>query len=74
MNTEIDKKLYAELMNIRTEKTFINLIFNYCDSQESRMRLLNFIENTSNDRIQVLLMASQIGIESGTVEGELEDE
>lgn len=72
--TEIDKILLAELIKIRNEKSFCDFIFNYCESQSDRKRLLDYILYVSNDRKNVLLMASQIGIESGTVDGELEDE
>lgn len=73
VETDIDKALYGELIKIKDSKQFTNFIFNYCETQEDRKKLLAFINEVSNDRKEVLLMASQIGIESGTVEGELEE-
>lgn len=67
INIELEK----ELLKIRDDKGFVNFIFAYCESLSDRKKLLDFIKNVSNDRIEVLLMASQIGIESGTVIGEL---
>lgn len=72
--TETDRSLYDELNKIKDSDRFADFIFNYCESQEDRERLLSFILDGNVERKQVLLMASQIGIESGTVEGELEDE
>ena len=72
--TAIDKELCSELIKIKDDEKFAEFIFNYCESQQDRKKLLSFISNGNNDRKQVLLMASQIGIESGTVEGELEEE
>ena len=74
IKTDIDKKLYDELIKIKDSSKFVNFIFNYCETQEDRSKLLSFILQGNNDRKEVLLMASQIGIESGTVEGELEEE
>ncbi len=74
IETKIDELLQNELLKIKNDKKFIDFIYNYCESQDDRNRLLNYILNESNDRKDVLLMASQIGIESGTVEGELEEE
>lgn len=73
IETDIDKALHDELTKIKDSKQFVNFIFNYCETQEEREKLLTYIRNVSNDRKEVLLMASQIGIESGTVEGELEE-
>lgn len=70
----IDDELEKELIKIKDDKGFVNFIFAYCESQSDRKRLLDFIQNVTNDRIEVLLMAQQIGIESGTVEGELIDD
>jgi hypothetical protein len=73
IQTDIDKALNDELLKIKDSSKFVNFIFNYCESQEDRKKLLSYILNGNNDRKDVLLMASQIGIESGTVEGELEE-
>ena len=73
-NTEIDKKLLDEIIKIKAEDSYINGIFLFCESQSDRKRLLDFILSGHNERKEVLLMASQIGIESGTVEGELIDD
>lgn len=73
MDTRIDILLKNELLKIRNEEQIVNFVFSYCISQKDRKRLLNYIQNESNDRKDVLLMASQIGIESGTAEGELEE-
>lgn len=73
IKTDIDKSLHDELIKIKDSKSFVSIIFNYCESQEDRKKLLSYILNGNNDRKEVLLMASQIGIESGTVEGELEE-
>lgn len=70
----INNELKEELKKIKNDKSFVDFIFAYCESQADRKKLLDFIRNVTNDRIEVLLMASQIGIESGTVEGELIDE
>lgn len=72
--TELDKTLENELTKIRPEKGFIRFVFNYCETQEERKRLLTFIQNGHNERKEVLLMASQIAIEAGTSEGELIEE
>lgn len=74
VETRLDKQLNEELLKIRDDVKFVGFIFNYCESQEDRQKLLSYILAGNNERKQVLLMASQIGIESGTVEGELEDE
>lgn len=73
IKTDIDKSLHEELIKIKNDEKFVKFIFNYCESQEDRNKLLSYILSGNNDRKQVLLMASQIGIESGTVEGELEE-
>lgn len=72
--TKIDELLQEELAKIKDDKKFIDFIFNYCESQDDRKKLLIFILDGHDERKEVLLMASQIGIESGTVEGELEDD
>ena len=72
--TELDKTLENELTKIRPEKGFIRFVFNYCETQEERERLLLFIQSGHNERKEVLLMASQIAIEAGTSEGELIEE
>jgi len=72
--TEIDKSLHAELIKINDSKKFVDFVFNYCESQSDREKLLEYILQGNNERKQVLLMASQLGIESGTVEGELEED
>ena len=74
VETSIDKLLRDELLKIKDDEKFVRFIFNYCETQNDRNRLLMYIQRGNNDRKQVLLMASQIGIESGTVEGELEEE
>ena len=72
--TEVDTELRDKVSNICNRDTYVKAIFLYCESQEDRKRLLDFIKADHDDRKEVLLMASQIGIESGTVEGELIDE
>ena len=72
--TEIDKELEKEILKIDKEHNFLEFIFNYCESQEDRKKLLLFIKAGNTVRSQVCLMASQIGIESGNVEGELVEE
>ena len=72
--TALDMQLKEELLTIKDDAKFVNFIFNYCESQRDRQKLLSYILAGNRERKQVLLMASQIGIESGTVEGELEDE
>lgn len=62
------------LLEIKNSESFVDFIFNYCESQEDRKRLLDYIQSGHTDRKEVLLMASQIGIESGTVEGEFEED
>lgn len=69
--TEIDTELIRLLRTIKDDDFFITFILDYCESQEDRKRLLAYINSGHNDRKEVLLMASQIGIESGNVEGEL---
>lgn len=72
--TTTDNELYNVLQNIKNDLFFIQFIFDYCENQQDRKRLLEYIYSGHNDRKEVLLMASQIGIESGTVEGELLDD
>ena len=69
--TELDIVLEEELKKIRSESSFISFIFNYCETQDERKRLLEYIQSGHNERKEVLLMASQIAIEDGTSEGEL---
>ena len=66
--------ILEKINKIKDDEKFVRFIFNYCETQNDRNRLLMYIQRGNNDRKQVLLMASQIGIESGTVEGELEEE
>ena len=73
IETDVDKSLHSELVKIKDSRTFVNFVFNYCESQEDRKKMLSYILQGNNDRKEVLLMASQIGIESGTAEGELEE-
>lgn len=70
----INFELEKELKKIKDDDSFVRFIFAYCASLQDRERLLEFIRNVTNDRIEVLLMAQQIGIESGNVEGEFIDE
>ncbi len=56
--TEIDKLFRDELLKIKNEKSFVDFIFNYCEAQEDRDKLLYYIRNVCNDRKKVLLMAS----------------
>ncbi len=74
IETSIDKKLHTKLREIEDDNLFVEGIFVYCESQEDRERLLTYIKDGHTDRIEILSMASQIGIESGIVEGELVDE
>ena len=74
LNTETDKELYKRLIKIDNREIYSRGIFEYCESQEDREKLLAFIKYGHTDRVEVLLMANQLGIESGTVEGEFEDE
>ena len=74
IKTNTDKLLYEELIKIKDSEKFVGFVFNYCESQDDRKKLLTYILSGNNERKQVILMASQIGIESGTVEGELEEE
>lgn len=71
--TTIDKELNEIISKIDDEPIYSEAVFEYCESQEDRKRLLDFIKTGHNDRKEVLLMATQIGIESGNVEGELID-
>ena len=72
--TKIYTMLEEELNKIREEKSFVQFVFDYCETQDERERLLQFILSGHNERKEVLLMASQIAIEDGTSEGELIDE
>ena len=72
--TKIDTMLEEELNKIREEESFVQFIFDYCETQDERERLLQFILSGHHERKEVLLMASQIAIEDGTSEGELIDE
>lgn len=72
--TDIDKELSDKLHDICDESIYTKGIFLYCESQEDREKLLAYINSGHDERKEVLLMASQIGIESGNVEGELIDE
>lgn len=69
----IDKLLQEELLKIKNHKKFVVFIFNYCELKADKEKLLSYILSGHHERKQVLLMASQIGIESGSVEGELEE-
>ena len=71
---KVDNELNALLRKIKDDDFFVQFIFDYCESQDDRKRLLEFIKSGHDERKEVLLMASQIGIESGNVEGEFEDE
>lgn len=72
--TNTDRLLQDALLNIKDSKSFVSFVFNYCETQEDRKKMLSYIRNGNDDRKQVLLMASKIAIENGTSEGELEDE
>ncbi len=69
--TTTDRELHSLLRKIKDDDFFVEFIFDYCESQEDRKRLLDFIKSGHDERKEVLFMASQIGIESGNVEGEL---
>lgn len=71
LSTKTDTELNTVLRSINDEDIFLRGIFLYCESQEDRKRLLQYIKDGHNDRKEVILMATQIGIESGNVEGEL---
>ena len=71
--TKTDIELHHLLRNNKNDNFFVEFIFDYCESQQDRERLLGYIKSGHSERKEVLLMASQIGIESGTVEGELVD-
>lgn len=72
--TKVDKELHEKLLEIDDRKTYIKAVFLYCESQKDRRKLLAYINSGHDERKEVLLMASQIGIESGNVEGELIEE
>ena len=72
--TELDKELYDILQTIDDEEIYSEGVFEFCESQEDRAKLLEYIKDGHFDRIDVLDMATMIGIESGTVEGELIEE
>ena len=72
--TKVDKELHEKIEQIDNENIYAKAIFEYCESQKDRKRLLTYINEGNTDRRDVLLMASQIGIENGTVEGELVDD
>lgn len=74
LKTQVDQELHNRLQKIDDGNTYNKAIFLYCESQKDREKLLDFIKSGHDDRKEVLLMASQIGIESGNVEGELIDE
>ena len=75
IKTIIDQELYDLLINIDDEdKLFIKGIFLYCESQEDREKLIEYIKNGHSDRKEVILMATMIGIEEGNVEGEIIEE
>lgn len=69
--TDVDTELYEILISICDEDIFMKGIFLYCESQNDRKRLTEYIKTGHYDRKEVILMASQIGIESGNVEGKL---
>ena len=46
--TEIDKSLHAELIKINDGKNIVDFIFNYCESQSDRKKLLEYINNKEN--------------------------
>lgn len=74
-HNETGIELNSILRSIKDDDFFLEFIFDYCESTKDRERLLDYIRSGHADRKEVLLMASQIGIESGNVEGELiEDE
>ena len=72
--TKLDKELHEKLLEIDDRETYIKAIFLYCENQRDRRKLLAYIDSGHTERKEVLLMASQIGIESGNVEGELVEE
>ena len=74
LQTDIDNKLHSKLLEIDEEQDFLDFVFDYCESQEDREKILTYINAGHDDRIEVLLMASQISIENGNSEGELEEE
>lgn len=70
---DIEQELRRILPQIDDDALFSKAILLYCESYEDRKRLLDYINSGHYERKEVLLMASQIGIESGNVEGELID-
>ena len=74
VKTRIDLLLKKELIKIENDEKFVSDTFEFCESQKDREKLLYYIQNVSNDRIKVLNQVAVIAIESGTAEGELEEE
>ena len=71
--TKIDKELYNKLAEISDRKDFIEFVFDFCESQKDRKRILDYIDKGHHNRIEILLMSSQVSIENGNSEGELID-
>ena len=74
LHTKLDKELYNKLAGISDREDFSEFVFDYCESQADRKKILAYINEGNDDRIKVLLMASQISIENGNSEGELIEE
>lgn len=72
--TKLDKELYSKLVSISDREDFLEFVYDYCESQADRKKILAYVNEGNNDRIKVLLMASQISIENGNSEGELIEE
>lgn len=41
IKTDIDKTLYVELIKIKNSDKFVNFIFNYCESQDDRKKIVS---------------------------------
>lgn len=72
--TRVEERLREFLSTIANDDREIGHILDFCGGPDGWQRLLEFIEDGHTDRVEVMLMSSQIGIESGVVEGELVEE
>lgn len=70
INTQLDRELHSLLLKIDNDEMFTKGTFLRCRSQEDRLRLFEFIREGHTNRKEIIFMAGQIGIESGTTEGE----
>ena len=72
--SRVEERLRELLKTIVNDEFEVDGVLTFCSLPKNRVKLLEFIEDGHTGRIEVMDMASILSIESGTSEGELEEE